>query len=494
MQHLSHRLSLILLVMLLVLAPLLRSGKVSLAVLTLELLALALILLWAWRPGHWRALPRAQWGFLLLLLALPVLYLLPLPAVMQAWLPGRDMHLTAAALVNPAHDPAWAPLALVPGETLGGLLELLIPVSVFLVARSLSTRQLQWLMALVLGLAAFQALIGLVQYGAGMQGPAVIATEHANAGNAAGTYTSRNNYAGFLYLALMPCLALYLANIGRNGQRGKSPFRQRLLFWSSLRGHKAFLYGALALLLILGVIFSRSRAGIGLTMLGLLLMMGLLARRIGGSRASVSLLGRILTVAGGVAVAIGLAPVWERFATQDPVSDARFTIFAGTLDAIRESFPLGFGPGAFQESFHPWQYLAYGRLINQAHNSYLEWVYDGGLLALGLIVAGLLLFARGWLRVWSPGEWGDFRYLQVGAGMGLLLMLLHELVDYNLFVPANMAMFALFAAVFFHEYREAPRTRQRSTRRQGEGVAPSPRERGALPVSPGPGTSNPFQD
>lgn len=496
----QQRMQFVLLALLLVMAPLLRSGKVPLGLLTLELLAIVLLAVWAWQPGGWRSLPGLQRGWLLVLLALPLFYLLPLPAAMQSWLPGRDVHVTAETLVNPASQPTWAALSLVPRETFGGLLKLLIPVAIFLTARSLSTRTLQTLTLLVLGLAALQAVIGLVQYGAGMQGPALIATEHANAGNAAGTYTSRNNYAGFLYLALMPCLALYMANIGRNAGAGKSPFRQRLLFWSSLRGHRAFLYGALGLLLILGVIFSRSRAGIGLTILGLLFMMGLLARRIGGGKASVSLLGRIVTVAGGVAVAIGLAPVWERFATQDPVSDGRFTIFAGALDAIRETFPVGLGPGVFQESFHPWQYLAFSRLINQAHNSYLEWVYDGGLLALALIAAGLVLFARGWVRVWKAGDWGDFRYIQVGAGMGLLLMLLHELVDYNLFVPANMALFAFFAAVFLHDYQEPVRTRRRaSTSREvaadgRDGTAANPRERGALPAAPGPGAENPFRE
>ena len=37
----------------------------------------------------------------------------------------------------------------------------------------------------------------------------------------------------------------------------------------------------------------------------------------------------------------------------------------------------------------------------------------------------------------------------------MLLMLFHEFVDYNLFIPANMAFFAFFAGLFFHEYDES---------------------------------------
>jgi hypothetical protein len=39
--------------------------------------------------------------------------------------------------------------------------------------------------------------------------------------------------------------------------------------------------------------------------------------------------------------------------------------------------------------------------------------------------------------------------VQVGAGIGLLMMLLHSFVDYNLRMPANMVFFAFLAGIFF---------------------------------------------
>ncbi|MDO8862433.1 O-antigen ligase family protein [Haliea sp. E1-2-M8] len=474
----------------LLLAPLLRSGNTPLALLLLELLALALLVLALWDPRFWLQLPRLQQLFLGGIVTLPVLYLIPLPALLASMLPGRETYELATSLALKGESGGWGGISLVPGETGAGFLKLLLPVAVFLAAIQLRHKRQQQLVFLLLGMAALQAFLGLVQYGAGIGGPAMIATDHANAGNAAGTYTSRNNFAGFLYLLLMPCLALYMATLGRHRPRGPSPIRQRLLFWSSLKGHQAFLFGALALLLILGVVFSRSRAGIGLTMLGVGLVSVLLARRIGGGKTSVSLIGSLLSVAVGLAVAIGLAPVWQRFAVSDPVSDGRFTIFTGALDAIRNSFPLGLGPGVFQESFFPWQHLSQASyLINQAHNGFLEWVYDGGLPALLLIGLGLFLFLQRWPALWRAGHWGDFRYLQVGTGLGLGLMLLHELVDYNLFVPANMAAFALLAAVFLQEYEEPVVQRSRSTTRR---EAPDPRAVSLPP--PNPAATNPFMN
>lgn len=474
----------------LLLAPLLRSGNTPLALLLLELLALALLVTALWSPGFWLQLPRLQQLFLAGIVALPVLYLLPVPAMLGSLLPGREAYELATSLALRGGGSGWSGLSLVPGETGAGFLKLLLPLAVFLAAVQLGHQRQQQLVYLLLGMAALQALIGMVQYGAGMSGPGLIATDHANAGNAAGTYTSRNNYAGFLYLLLMPCLALYMATLGRYRPRGPSPIRQRLLFWSSLKGHQAVLFGALALLLILGVVFSRSRAGIGLTMLGVGLVSVILARRIGGGKASVSLVGSLVSVAVGLAVAIGLAPVWQRFAVSDPVSDGRFTIFTGALDAIRNSFPVGLGPGVFQESFFPWQHLSQASyLINQAHNGFLEWVYDGGLPALLLIGLGLFLFFQRWPALWRTGHWGDFRYLQVGAGLGLGLMLMHELVDYNLFVPANMAAFALLAAVFLQQYEEPVAQKPRGTTRR---EAPDPRAVNLPP--PNPAAPNPFMN
>ncbi len=488
MTHPLQRSVAILLASLLVLAPLLRSGNTPLALLTLEVLALALLGLLAWQPGSWQRLTRLQRWAVGGLAAVPLLYLLPLPSALAAFFPGREMHQLAQSLALRGGQPDLETLALSPAETFAGWLKLLLPLGVFVAALQLPHRTLQWLVWLFLGMAALQAMIGLLQYGGGLPMPELFGMDDIMASRAAGTYTSPNNFAGFLYLALMLSLALYLAWLGRFRSAGKSPLRSRLLFWSTLRGHQTFIFGALALLLLLGIIFSRSRAGIGVTIIGIALLTVMLSNRIGGAKAGVGLVGRVLTVAMGAAAAIGLAPVWQRFTVADPVSDGRFVIFDGTLRAIRENFPLGYGPGSFQESFFPWQDVSQSAyLINQAHNSFLEWLYDGGLLALALLLLCLTIYVRRWFTLWRREAWGDFRYLQVGAGVGLLLMLLHEMADYNLYVPANMIAFAFLAAVFLYPYQEAAPKRRKSTSR-----IDARRERDLAPLPTA--ATNPFMD
>ncbi|AUB83909.1 O-antigen ligase family protein [Candidatus Thiodictyon syntrophicum] len=139
------------------------------------------------------------------------------------------------------------------------------------------------------------------------------------------------------------------------------------------------------------------------------------------------------------------------------------------MQAIGEFFPLGSGAGTFLDvlrRFHP--LTMPGVTINRAHNDYLEWLLEFGLIAAVLVAVWLLFYLRQWGRVWQSGEWTRFRFVQAGAGTALLLMMLHTLVDYNLRVPANALFTAFLAGVFFHQPRRAAARRIRRPAAPGE--------------------------
>ena len=63
-----------------------------------------------------------------------------------------------------------------------------------------------------------------------------------------------------------------------------------------------------------------------------------------------------------------------------------------------------------------------------------------------------------------------FRFAQGGAGIALLLIMVHSLVDFNLRIPANAAFTALLAALFFHRSLEAERPSRRQRKAEsGDG-------------------------
>lgn len=423
------------------------------AVLELGALGLLAVMLSEWMTlGAERSEPRAGAGamslpvrlFLAALLVLPLLQLLPLPLALWSELPGRDFYAQGIRLASVGADAGWRAFSLIPSTTEAAWLALLPPLAVFIVAMRLTRERLLALVIWFLVIAAAEALLGLSQYGnVRMQD------------GATGSYSNRNHLAGLLEMALPMGLALLAASVGlvrRHGGRRRRTrtLRQWIARFSIERINQTAAFGALSLAIFLGLVFTRSRAGVGLAMLGIALCILLFSFRLGGRNAS-GLVGSFTAVGVGLASLIGLYPVWTRFAFQDPAEDARWTIFNATIEAIGEFFPLGSGAGTYLDvirRFHPVNLP--GVTINRAHNDYLEWLLEFGLIAGVMIAVWLLFYLRQWGRVWKRGDWTPFRFAQAGAGIGLLLLMLHSLIDYNLRVPANAVFAALLAGVFFH--------------------------------------------
>lgn len=474
----------------LVFAPLIRGGNRPLPLLILELGALALAAYAFWRPGFKHHLSRSQLGVLAALWAIPLLQLVPLPPALWASLPGREYYAQALTQLN-GETPftGLRAASLIPFATESAWLALLPPLLVFVVAVGLPTRQLQSLVVLFLGLATFQALLGLIQYGEGSDSLFQLGT---GVQGATGTYPNTSYLAGFLEMALPIGLALLTASVGRSRHStSRKGLRYRLAEWLSSYNNRAVIYGAATLAILLALIFTRSRAGVAMAMLGVLLSTLAFSYRLGGKNVY-GLLGSWTALGLGSAIMIGLTPVLIKF-TQDPLSDGRWSIFSGTLQAIGQFFPLGSGGSTFLEvfrRFHPPDF-APGLFVSHAHNDYLEWIMEGGLIAAVLLVVLLVFYARQWLGVWIRGTWSTFRFLQVGAGIALLLVILHSFVDFNLHIPANAVFFAFLAAVFFHRHDEE----EKATPRRRVKKEPTKREIQLQPQTiPPQNVVNPFAD
>lgn len=450
------------LAVLLIFAPLFRGGNRPLPLLVMELAALALLAGWVWRPIDKRLLSWPKRIFLMALFLCPLAQLLPVPMTLWASLPGRSFYADALHQIGTnGAGFEWRAISLIPTATESAWLALLPPSVVFIVAIRLSEKRLLRVILVFLGIATAQALLGLLQFGGGPDSLFRLGNPYyANSGT--GTYINRNHLAGLLEIALPVSLALLVATIGHSrpphARRGQHQRRRTLRQWlarfSVERLNQAAIFGAVTITILLGLIFTRSRAGISLAMLGILLSTLLFSNRLGG-RGNYGLIGALTASGIGLASLIGLAPVLSRFTDQDPLADKRWSMAKATLRAISEFFPLGSGAGTYEDvfrRFHPADFP--GVTIDYAHNDYLEWVMECGLIAALLMVVWLAFYLRQWGRVWKPGNWTPLRFAQTGAGIALLLMMLHTLVDFNLQIPANGVFTALLAAVFFYHSAE----------------------------------------
>ncbi len=481
---------------LLAVAPLFRGGNRPLPLLALELLALAVFAVFALqRTAPWAGLERSERFTLLLLPIIPLLALIPLPAAWWAALPGRALYADALALVG--DTTAWRSASIVPFATQWSALALLPVLAVFLATRACTERHRVRLVHVLLALATLQALLGLAQYGT--QNPVLYLGLDPSAA-AQGTYTNRNHFAGLFEMVFPLAAALFAARFGQD------PDRQRRYRGTGLRAAFADLgtaqvnrYIVFLLLLVLfglAIVFSRSRTGITLLIVGVIVTALSFAPRLGG-RQSLRTAAGVIVLLAGAAAAVGLVPVLERFAQLDPVADARVSIARATVTGIGTFFPLGAGPGTFPEVFRRFHPGDVPLFVNSAHNDYLEWLFEGGALAGLAIVLVLAVLVRRLVRVVRMPGWPRDRYLRIGAAIGILLLALHGLVDFNLRIPANAIFFAFLMGLLF-----APETDEGEIRKDGSrapersppAATPEPASAWQPEPAPGadPGPPNPF--
>ena len=486
----------------LVFAPLIMGGNRPLPLLILELAAIALLFLLLLRPSFEQHLSRPLLIALGLLVALPLLQLLPLPDFVSNWLPGRDFYAAASSAAGVA--PKYRTVSLIPNATESALLALLVPLAVFLATVSTSEAQLKQVISLFIGLAVIQAIIGLAQFGTGSM--TVLASLEGDGVSAAhGTYPNSDHLAGLLEMALPVALGLLIANIQIGGTQARSsrktPFRQRLsrLFSSGIRFNRVAIYAAAGFAILLGLTFSHSRTGVSLAMLGILVSSLIFGRWVGGQRSS-RLITAFTVIGVALALEIGLSSVLSRFTGKGMTDDLRWSIFAGTIQGIREFFPIGSGFGTYPAVFRRFQPGNIPEFVNHAHNDYLEWLFEGGLLAGILMIVFLVLYLLRWRKIWPREEYcPPYGFMRISAGIGLLMMGLHGLVDFNLHIPANAVFFAFLAGVFFHQATPAQAGQPpRSPKlRQEPATTPAPAPKPVtLPEPPAPAADirNPFAD
>ncbi len=206
--------------------------------------------------------------------------------------------------------------------------------------------------------------------------------------------------------------------------------------------------------------------------------------------------GTVSAIAVALAVDIGLAPVFDRF-TVNPLDDGRWELFAIALQGIGNFFPLGSGPGTFSKAVLPFQPVAMGgSFFNHVHNDYLEWLFEGGLLSAAIMLLLAAAYIRQWFVLGRSGgnHWSTFRFIQIGAGIGLFMIALHGAVDFNWHIPANAVYTAFLAALFFHRAASVDIHKKRVERKQSSPEQEPPKqEKELVPEAlPEPEPVNPF--
>jgi O-antigen ligase len=448
----------------------------------IELTAAALAAAWSVRillSQHSHRRPRMHWtlvsgsGALLLLLSLP---LLPLPPAAVRWLSPQAFDLYTTALPGwPGRAPfaevfaaagssapslgsvlpfgtlfrfpdAWRPLSLVPYQSwttlMMGASFLVLGATVAFYPWHHELRALMVLTTAVIVVAVCEAVYAFVQQANG--GDRILWFACPAHATCTGTYLNRNHFAGLLEMALPLLVARALlawraqpgdlgAAHGEDGWLRRSVHLLAQLAEPAI-GRATSLW-CLALLLVVALAASGSRSAFFATLLAF-------ALTIRGRRRATTARGRAVVFAAlglGAGLWLLFPQVRDRFGTGDI---ARLAIAADTTDMVR-AFPVfGVGIGNFGSAFPLYRARtiaswAYGVDVDHAHDDYLEWLSETGLLAACLAFALLLALTRSVLAVSRRPLPPREAVLFWGFATGATALLLHSFTDYNLHVPAN---------------------------------------------------------
>jgi O-antigen ligase len=250
-----------------------------------------------------------------------------------------------------------------------------------------------------------------------------------------GPLINRNHTATLLGLGMMGAIAIGLQRIGEISSRLKP--RQRWKAWYDLVLTSGWPWLLVALLLYILIILTQSRAGLGASAAGALVMLASLGIARPAIRWSIF---AIIIVAGMIGFSIFAltgSEVSARMASLDRDGMIRTDLAQMAWHMADEMPILGHGAGAFEAAAGPYRdpslsiYMT-GR-IDHAHDDYAEWVAETGWVGaglatlLGLVVVAILarrLVQRRRGIIWPA------------MGLGVLALVgTHASVDFSLQIP-----------------------------------------------------------
>jgi hypothetical protein len=357
-----------------------------------------------------------------------------------------------------------SPLSISPRDTWRGLAFLASALVLHVAAGAVfvSRRARRRFQVTVVGLGLLVAVVALVQLASGttlIYG--VLPALEQGKTVKFGPFVNRNHFATYMLMMVPACMGL-LARTYHDRLGGRPGLRPLLLTLSTPEGSRLF-YASIPVLVTAGALLAtRSRAGL-LVFAVVLVLSALAARR--AFPAWILGAGLVALIVGWSVGRSGLGPFTERFSRTAADAPARVQVWKDSLGRMAGFWLTGTGFNTFAAAMSrvtPWTLPAgaepfpeavttaqasgvrFGvRLLvdvpdqlwyREAHNDYLQVLVEAG-------VPGLLI------ALWAAGAvlHGARRKPWLLAALGGVL--LHELVDFGLQIPANAVLFTVLAGL-----------------------------------------------
>lgn len=330
-------------------------------------------------------------------------------------------------------------LALIKGLSLS----LFLPLTLLMLEVKGRIERIIWV---IIFASSFQAIYGSLMVLSGLEW-GFFSKKTLFQGAATGTFNYRNHFAGYLEISLAIGIGFLLTQSKPITGTWRQKLRQSI---ETLLSPKIIMRLLLAVMVI-ALVLSRSRMG-NTAFFASLLITGALALILmkNKSRSTVILLSSLLVIdIAIVGTFFGVEKVAQRLQATSAKAEVRDEIVRDTFNIWQQQPLLGIGAGNYMHSYpsNRGGDLSTTRIVHHAFNDYLEVLAEFGLIAFSLL-AGAVLWCLYWsIQAMKMRNSNLHRGLGFSACMGIIAILIHSSVDYNLQIPSNAFMFIFLMAL-----------------------------------------------
>ncbi|MBI5115657.1 O-antigen ligase family protein [Candidatus Poribacteria bacterium] len=399
----------------------------------------------------------AAWPFICLLLLLALVQTFPAPLRLLEIVSPATAFLRRTASGSVAAE-GFRTLSLYPCATVGAFSKLAAFMALFLIVVNLfrTEGELKKL-ALAIACVGFAvAFIGLLQQRANAEGIYGFWRSRywkVGQGSFCGTFVNKNHFAGYMEMAIPLTIALAV----RQSRRGRSKDLFRRLADADSPIFQRFFLLFCASIMLWTLFRSGSAGGITSLIAASFIVLVTLAIRIVSGRRRLFLLASFLLVC--IGVSMGANSVSPHILSM--VDSARLHVWRDSLRMALEFPWFGVGLGAYRYGFPIYQTLEGGIFYNHAHNDYVEFLAETGLVGSACMFVTLLAFVAVPIHWLIKRQRLQFGPLAIASLIGVLSLLLHAIVDFNFHITANALTFAVVAGITLNSmlpyYTSAPR-------------------------------------
>jgi len=308
----------------------------------------------------------------------------------------------------------------------GALLYCAYAMLCFLSAQTLLRSSQARTIAVILALYGFTVAAFALLQGIAPNGKLFWVRQPSMGGAIYGPYVNHNHYAGLMEM-LVPILpVLSLTRLVGDRERIAAGVAAAIMvgtvFLSGSRGGMLAIFVELA---FLAVVLLRQRRSI---------------RIIVGVVAFAVVLVGLLTWLGGKELTSRVSSISTEARTELS-GGMRLSIDRDALRMFANKPVLGWGLGTFPVVYPQYRSFYTNFFVNEAHNDYLQLLCEVGLLGFGTMVWFLVVVYRSAMRKianWMSDVSGA---VTLACTLGLTGILVHSLLDFNLQIPANAALF-----------------------------------------------------